>query len=413
MQRVREQVQVPEQLHSGAGRVKSVTVAVLDTGIAYHPDLVGRLLAFSDFVEGRNFPYDDNGHGTHVCGIVCGSGELSGGRFRGMAPETKLVVGKVLDRQGEGSCDSMQEALEWVLRVKNRYGIRVLNISVGIGDLKERYKEQMLRKSLELLWDHNILVVCAAGNTGPEDGSISEMASSRKVLTVGCHDGRYCKNDPGRCETYSGRGRRYDVTRKPDIVAPGTRILSCNAFWQNRNGRIYRPYVAKSGTSMATPIVSGAAALAMEKYPGITIDVRQLDEADRTLAITGGEYDFCFMPRDMVPESSGIESIITHNETLSVVTAKNSKFSGRKSVKLSELADESILVLSESVAPIVYMEIMDLFRTFHMTPKISNSFDDLVSIYVSSSCLSYQPRLPHTLLTNTPIHTLLMMRTQA
>ena len=72
MQRVREQVQVPEQLHSGAGRVKSVTVAVLDTGIAYHPDLVGRLLAFSDFVEGRSFPYDDNGHGTHVCGIVCG-----------------------------------------------------------------------------------------------------------------------------------------------------------------------------------------------------------------------------------------------------------------------------------------------------------------------------------------------------
>ena len=70
MQRVREQVQVPEQLHSGAGRVKSVTVAVLDTGIAYHPDLVGRLLAFSDFVEGRSFPYDDNGHGTHVCGIV-------------------------------------------------------------------------------------------------------------------------------------------------------------------------------------------------------------------------------------------------------------------------------------------------------------------------------------------------------
>ena len=271
MQRVREQVQVPEQLHSGAGRVKSVTVAVLDTGIAYHPDLVGRLLAFSDFVEGRSFPYDDNGHGTHVCGIVCGSGELSGGRFRGMAPEAKLVVGKVLDRQGEGSCDSMQEALEWVLRVKNRYGIRVLNISVGIGDLKERYKEQMLRKSLEFLWDHNILVVCAAGNTGPEDGSISEMASSRKVLTVGCHDGRYCKNDPGRCETYSGRGRRYDVTRKPDIVAPGTRILSCNAFWQNQNGRIYRPYVAKSGTSMATPIVSGAAALAMEKYPGIQI----------------------------------------------------------------------------------------------------------------------------------------------
>lgn len=104
---------------------------------------------------------------------------------------------------------------------KNRYQIRILNISVGIGELKERYKEQVLREYMELLWDHNILVVCAAGNAGPENGSISEMASSRKVLTVGCHDGRYCKNDPKRCETYSGRGRKYDVIRKPDIVAPG------------------------------------------------------------------------------------------------------------------------------------------------------------------------------------------------
>lgn len=267
MQRVREQVQVPEQIYSVTWRSEPVTVAVLDTGIAYHPDLAGHLLCFRDFVEKSSLPYDDNGHGTHVCGILCGNGELSGGRLRGMAPASKLVVGKVLDGKGEGSCDSMQEAFQWILRVKNRYQIRILNISVGIGELKERYKEQVLREYMELLWDHNILVVCAAGNAGPEDGSISEMASSRKVLTVGCHDGRYCKNDPKRCETYSGRGRKYDVIRKPDIVAPGTRILSCNAFWKNRNGRIFKPYIAKCGTSMATPIVSGAAALVLQKYP--------------------------------------------------------------------------------------------------------------------------------------------------
>ena len=187
-----------------------------------------------------------------------------------MAPGAKLVVGKVLDDNGEGSCDAMRNALQWVLRLKNRYKIRILNISVGIGDLKERYKEQVLREELEKLWDHNILVVCAAGNNGPVDGSISEMASSRKVLTVGCHDGRYCKNDPGRCETYSGRGRRYDVLRKPDIVAPGTRILSCNASWRKQNGRILMPYVAKSGTSMAAPVVSGAIALLLEKEPHLT-----------------------------------------------------------------------------------------------------------------------------------------------
>ena len=143
MQRVREQVQVPEQ--NGNRWAEPITVAVLDTGIAYHPDLTGRVLAFSDFVGGRPFPYDDNGHGTHVCGILCGSGELSGGSLCGMAPEARLVVGKVLDRQGEGSCNAMQDALEWVLYVKNRYRIRILNISVGIGKLRERYKELRIR----------------------------------------------------------------------------------------------------------------------------------------------------------------------------------------------------------------------------------------------------------------------------
>ena len=122
-----------------------------------------------------------------------------------------------------------------------------------------------------------------------------------------------------------------------------------------------------------------------EKYPEITIDVRPLDGADRSQAITGGDYDFCFMPRDMVPESSGIDSLVTHNETLSVVTAKKSKFSGRKSVSLRELANEKLLLLSETVAPIVYMEIMDLLRTFHISPNIESSFDDLVSMYVSVS----------------------------
>ena len=72
----------------------------------------------------------------------------------------------------------MQEAFQWILRVKNRYQIRILNISVGIGELKERYKEQVLREYMELLWDHNILVVCAAGNAGPEDGSISESVAT-------------------------------------------------------------------------------------------------------------------------------------------------------------------------------------------------------------------------------------------
>ena len=122
-----------------------------------------------------------------------------------------------------------------------------------------------------------------------------------------------------------------------------------------------------------------------EKYPGIAVDVCQLDGAYRALAITGGEYDFCFMPRDMVPESSGIESLVTHCEPLAVVTSKNYKFSGRKSVSLGELSSEKLLLLSESVCPIVYMEIMDLLRTFHISPNIKSTFDELISMYVAVS----------------------------
>lgn len=121
------------------------------------------------------------------------------------------------------------------------------------------------------------------------------------------------------------------------------------------------------------------------KYPSITVDVRQIDEVDRSQAITGNDFDFCFMPRDMVPESSNIESITTHCESLCVVTAKNSKFKGRKSINIKDLANEKILLMSETVSPIVYMEIMDLFRTFHISPNTETTFDDLVSMYVSVS----------------------------
>lgn len=122
-----------------------------------------------------------------------------------------------------------------------------------------------------------------------------------------------------------------------------------------------------------------------EKYPNVVVDVRQLDSADRNQAITSGEYDFCFMPRDMVPESSGIDMLVTHYESLSVVTAKNSIFKKKKSVSLRDIANEKLLLLSESVCPIVYMEIMDLLRTFHISPSVEFVFDDIVSMYVAVS----------------------------
>lgn len=265
MQRVRKMV-AAERLEGIDGR--GVTVAVLDTG-CFHPDLSERVVCFQDFVGHRRCLYDDSGHGTHVCGILCGNGRLSEGYLRGMAPEVQLVMGKVLDGMGDGSTETMLEGLDWVSELREKYRIRIVNISVGIGSLQERKKEDLLQERIERLWHEGILVVCAAGNKGPKEGSISAVGG-RCAVTVGCYDGSFALGNPRSCELYSGRGIVGSLIRKPDLVAPGTDIYSCNVGFPNGHGRRRQPYVAKSGTSMATPIVAGAAALAFQKYPEMT-----------------------------------------------------------------------------------------------------------------------------------------------
>ena len=120
-----------------------------------------------------------------------------------------------------------------------------------------------------------------------------------------------------------------------------------------------------------------------KRYPGISIELCRLDASDRAQAITGGDYDFCFMPRDMVPESSGIETVVTHTESLVVVSSAESPLKGRKSISLSELAAQRLVLLSESSAPILYMEIMDMMRTFHLTPVIDSTYDELIELYMA------------------------------
>ena len=119
------------------------------------------------------------------------------------------------------------------------------------------------------------------------------------------------------------------------------------------------------------------------KYSGISVELKKLGAADRSAAITGGELDFCFMPRDRVPESSGIETVVTHTESLVVVTSAEGAFKNRKSISLSELAAQRLVLLSESSAPILYMEIMDMMRTFHLTPVIDSTYDELIELYMA------------------------------
>ena len=262
MDRVRKRIHLEEVRENKWGKYP-ITVAVLDSGICRHPDLESKCMIFKDFVRDQNKIYDDNGHGTHVCGILCGSGEASKGKYRGILPNCRLVVGKVLNAKGEGQADIMMRGLEWILENRKRYDIRLLNISVGIGGLKDKQKNARLRELVERIWDDGVLVVCAAGNKGPAEGSISAIGGSDKVITVGCYD-----DLPGEgCERYSGRGMINSSVRKPDLVAPGTNIISCCHEFQWSGTGYQNLYIPKSGTSMATPIVTGCAALLLQSEP--------------------------------------------------------------------------------------------------------------------------------------------------
>ena len=235
---------------------KGIGVCILDTGIYEHIDFTGRIWAFYDFLAFKRRPYDDNGHGTHVAGLVAGDGTASMGKYRGAAPGCGIIALKVLDRYGNGSQDDVLRALRWIREYRQQYRIRVVNISVGTTCNSKRNHARLLER-VEQLWDEGVVVVTAAGNQGPRPGSITAPGSSKKVITVGSSDlleGR---------SAISGRGPTAECVCKPDIVAPGNKIMSCVP------GKPYS-YGVKSGTSMSTPLVTGAIACALEKNPALT-----------------------------------------------------------------------------------------------------------------------------------------------
>lgn len=265
MNRVKKIIHTDYAYKSGLSG-QNVTAVIMDTGIAKHPDFGERILKFIDFCNGREAEYDDNGHGTHVAGIIGGNGGMSKDKrginiYSGIAPKVKLIMLKVLDEKGNGNTKSVLEALKWVIDHKEEYQIRLLNISVGMLPSAGEKEQRQLLAAVDEVWDAGIMVVAAAGNNGPKMNTVTIPGISRKILTVGSSDDEGVVIR-GLGKGYSGKGPTACCIVKPEILAPGTGIVSCS-----RDGKGYQ---TKSGTSMAAPVVTGALALAFQKYPSFT-----------------------------------------------------------------------------------------------------------------------------------------------
>ena len=253
-----------------------VTVAVLDTGVTRVPELGDRVLARVDLTpEGDG--YDRYGHGTHMTGIVAGDGNSADGGWRGVAPGVNVVSVKVAGWNGATDVTAVIAGLEWVAAHREEYGIRVVNISFGT-DSSQKYLEDPLDFAVERLWDAGILVVAAAGNRGAGGSKIDKPADDPFVLTVGAADLRgTVDSSDDRVAPFSSCGPTGDGVAKPDLVAPGVSIVSSRAPGSTidamRPGaRLGESGFKGTGTSQATAIVSGIAALMFEARPSLTPD---------------------------------------------------------------------------------------------------------------------------------------------
>ncbi|MBI3974750.1 MAG: S8 family peptidase, partial [Chloroflexi bacterium] len=270
---------------------RGVTVAVIDTGVnTDHPDLAGNYLLSVVVNPTTNGVLDDYGHGTHLIGMITGRDLL--GRYLGVAPQARVVSVKIADKKGMARCADLLRGLQWVYNQRATYGIRVVNLSLSSATA-ESYTTSPVAAAVEQLWLNGVAVVAAAGNRGTAaDACWYPPGNDPFVITVGALDDNLTATlaDNTLC-AFSGRGPTQDGYAKPDVVAPGRRIVSTLASptatlaLESPDRIVDGNYLRLSGTSMAAPVVAGTIALLLERYPGLTPD-----QLKWLLMTTGARY---------------------------------------------------------------------------------------------------------------------------
>ena len=246
--------QVWEQLQNDG---EGVTICVVDTGIdATHPDFAGRVGLTADF-SGKGSAVDGNGHGTHVASTAAGTGAASGGKYVGVAPGATIMAAKALADNGSGRMSNVMAGLEWAAQ----NGADVLNLSLGSRGNSDG--SDALSTMCNAIVDLGKIMVVAAGNSGPRQSTIGSPGAAEQVITVGASD------DQDSVARFSSRGPTADGRVKPDIVAPGSKIVAARATGTSVGQVVDEYYTTASGTSMATPHVAGLVALMLRAARGL------------------------------------------------------------------------------------------------------------------------------------------------